>query len=258
MKVRGFGAWPSRNVTQGGRRNSFDEYNKAFKGAERFPRAEEYASRYVEEYHHYQEQQDLTVEQDDQKLKKNKKKDSQKSRQRMIQQFMALVAGSVMIASAYSVAVAKRAQQPSPDNSVVETLPSDDTTDDSESLQPTQDATSETTAVTEQKWKWSSDRQSATLIITDSSGKVVGEIEADVTTAEEPANCNTDGKLTYTASASWEEKTYSDTRFDVLPALGHEFDDGTETILDDGNTAMDFECTRCHEHFIVQNSITEE
>ena len=60
MKVKGFGAWPSHNVGKGGQQNSFDEYNRKLKGGERFPRAEEYASRGIEEYHHYQEQLDLT------------------------------------------------------------------------------------------------------------------------------------------------------------------------------------------------------
>jgi len=42
-----------------------------------------------------------------------------------------------------------------------------------------------------------------------------------------------------------------------LKALGHSFDNGKEIILDDGRTAMEFECTRCHEHFTIVNSYTE-
>lgn len=268
MKVRGFGAWPSRNVFKGGQRNSYDEYNKTLKGTEKFPEAEEYASRYVEEYHHYQEQQDLTVEQDDeQKKKERKKKEQKKRRQSMIQRAVVLVAGSIVIATSYQVMAAKRAQQGDSNNSAVETIPGDDGTDDSDNPQPTQDTTTDATASTEQgttgqsttaSWRWSADGKSAVLIITDSSGNVLAEVKSTVTTTEEPAKCTTEGRLTYTASASWEGQEYTDTRFETLPALGHSFDNGTATTLDDGSTATDFECTRCHEHFIIKNSTTEE
>ena len=84
MKVKGFGAWPSKNSLTGRQRNSYDVYNKTQKGNEWFPRAEEYASRNVEEYHHYQEQQDLTVEQDDQQSKQDKQEEQKKRRKRTV------------------------------------------------------------------------------------------------------------------------------------------------------------------------------
>ena len=67
MKVRGFGAWPSKNSLTGGQRNSYDVYNKTQKGNERFPRAEEYASRNVE-------QDDQQSKQDKQEEKKRRKR----------------------------------------------------------------------------------------------------------------------------------------------------------------------------------------
>ena len=94
--------------------------------------------------------------------------------------------------------------------------------------------------------------------MTDSYGNTVGEIDADVTSSEEPADCRTEGKITYTAKVALVGLSYTDTRYDVLPALGHAFDAGTEVALEDGQTAMEFECTRCHEHFVIRNSATEE
>ena len=51
MKSKEFEAWFSRNVGKGGKRPSYDPFNKSFKGSERNPAAEEYASKNVEEYH---------------------------------------------------------------------------------------------------------------------------------------------------------------------------------------------------------------
>ena len=73
MKVKGFGAWPSRNVSTGGKRPLSDPFNKSFKGdpfnkeykKEISPLAE-YSSCGLDEYHHYPAQKDLTAEQDDQ------------------------------------------------------------------------------------------------------------------------------------------------------------------------------------------------
>ena len=255
MKVNGFGAWPSWNVSKGGRRYSFDEYNRALKGSERFPRAEEYAGRSFEEYHHYQEQQDLTGPQDDEKSKKDrKKKDSKNRRQRMVQQFVVLVAGSLLVASAYTAASANRARQNEDANaSTVETEP-----DQGGNGGGGGQGASDASAAAEQKWEWSSDGEAATLIILDGEGNVLDEIPATVTSSEVPADCKTEGTLTYTANASWDGQDYSDSRDEVLPALGHAFDDGKEIILDDGSTAMEFTCSRCEEQFIIKNSLDEE
>lgn len=198
--------------------------------------------------------------------------------------FFSEVAGSIIIASAYSVSAAKRAQQQGDfDNAAVDTIPGDDGTDNGENdtdgtgatpdsaAVATPDSAAETTAATERgatgqgtntqgvsiSWRWNDDG-TAVLVVTDSSGKVIGEVDATVTTTEEPAKCTSNGRLTYSASASWDGQTYTDTRIETLSALGHEFDSGIETILENGDTAMDFECTRCHEHFVVRNSITEE
>ena len=65
MKSKEFEAWFSRNVGKGGKRPSYDPFNKSFKGSERNPAAEEYASKNVEEYHRYPELKDTRTENDD-------------------------------------------------------------------------------------------------------------------------------------------------------------------------------------------------
>ena len=106
-------------------------------------------------------------------------------------------------------------------------------------------------------WAWSDDNQTAALTITDSNGRVISEISAVVSVSSKDATCTKEGSKTYTATAEYDGDTYSDSKTETLKALGHSFDNGKEIILDDGRTAMEFECTRCHEHFTIVNSYTE-
>ena len=299
MKVKEFGAWPSRNISTGGRRSSFDEYNRTLKGSERAPRAEEYAIRNIEEYHHYEAQQDLTKEQDDKQESKRQKDDKARSRRmRIVQQVAVLAVGSVMVATSYNAMVAKReaAQAVDPGSSIVDTEPDDSgngqdgndngigATPDEAATQPTENPTqpSETVAPTQSSttassaqsprsgssssssssnysasWTWNADG-TVMVALTDSAGNVVSEIAATVTTSEDPAGCKTEGAVTRTARAEYNGQTYTESRSETTSALGHSFDSGTEITLSDGSTAMDFECTRCHEHFVIKNSVSEE
>lgn len=290
MKVKGFGAWPSRNSLIGGQRRSYDEYNNSSKGEERFPSAEEYASRKVEEYKHYSEQQDLTKEPDDEQAKKEqKKKKDQARRKRMVQQVMVLVAGSIIVVTAYQARAAKSAQQQAdePTTIAVQTEPGDSddnkdkndnnagknaTPDEPATTEPTTEAQTDAASGASQSdyssfaiddsttgtWRWSDDGSTATLVITDSSGNVIAEVNADISITEDPAGCRTEGLITRTASAQYNGQTYTDIHTEATSALGHTFNSGKDVTLDNGDTAVEFECERCHEHFVVRNSVTEE
>ena len=259
MKVRGFGARRPRNVSSGGKTWSFDEYNRSFKGdpynfaykKEHYRDMLGYMDRSVEEYHHYQEQQDLTSEEDDSKKEKDRKNDSKKRRKKLIQQAIVLVAGSVVLVSAYKANAANNTP-PVDDTSIIETIPDDggDDASDDDNKKPEEELSI--------SWRWSEDGTSAVMVIKDSSGKTVAEVKAVVETTEVPAGCRTEGSVTSLAKASWKGKDYSDTRTVTLPALGHAFGDGVAVTLEDGQPAMEYECTRCHEHFTVITSITEE
>lgn len=286
MKVKEFGAWPLRNISTGGQQNSYDEYNRHLKG-EAYRNYEEYASKGIEEYHHYPEQKEMTADRDEKKDSPSRRNNTRSRRMRIVQQAVVLVAGSIMITSAYqasvnpqkpaadtsAVAAATEPGDPSDDSDNNAILPSDSTQPSEGATQPTENASQPATVVPTQpastaatpsgesvtvSWSWSPDGSTATLVITDSSGQVISETPATVTVSETPATCNTDGSITRTASASANGQDYTDTRTDISPALGHSFDSGTEVDLEDGSTAMDFECTRCHEHFVIKNLVTEE
>ena len=243
MRVRGYGARPSNNGYSG-HQNSGDEYNRDYKQV-RYTRAEEYATRNTKEYHHYPEQKDLTKD-DDRKedtaqKESQKKKNSSRSHLQAIQQIAVALAGSAIVATSYQTAMAKRAEKQVDD--------------------PTS-STSQTTDIdlnnAVASWEWSEDNKQAVLVLSDSLGNVIARIPAEVTTSEEEAKCTLPGKITYTATASSEVQTYTDTREEETPPLGHDFDSGTETTLENGASATDFECNRCGEHFIIQNELEEE
>ena len=251
MRVNGYGVRPGNNGYSGQQRSG-DEYNRSFKQI-RFTSAEEYATRNVKEYHNYPEQKDLTKDKDDQKDKlKNKQNNAKNSgssaaggTQAIAQVVVALV-GAAVVTVSYTSAVAKRAQKQVDDTST------------SISQSVNQNQADDTDVALTATWEWGEDNETAVLILTDSTGKVVAEVPATISTSEEAAKCTTAGKMTYTATATYEGKSYSDTRDKELPALGHDFNSGTQTVLDNGNTATDFECNRCGEHFVVQNSANEE
>lgn len=251
MRVNGYGSRPGNNGYSGQQRSG-DEYNRSYKQV-RYTRAEEYATRDVKEYHNYPDQKDLTKEDNEKKKDRSKRnnqsdkaKNTTKGSVQAIQQVAVALVGSAVIAVSYQTAVAKRAEKQVDDTS---------TSVSSETTQP--DAGEEIPAYTA-TWEWSADNKEAVLILTDVSGKEVARVQATITTQEEEAGCKTAGKRTYTATAEAEGETYTDSREEELPALGHAFDSGTETVLENGETAVDFGCTRCGEHFVIQNSLDEE
>lgn len=60
------------------------------------------------------------------------------------------------------------------------------------------------------------------------------------------------------SSDGYDAQSSTDAHYESTPALSHTFDSGTEVTLEDGQTAMQFECNRCHELFTIINSIDEE
>ena len=317
MKVKGFGARPSRNVSSGGQKGSFDEYNRTFKGdpynlaykKKNYGDLTGYMDRGVEEYYRVSEMKDTTSD-DDQKenaTAAGAAAAAGKSRQVVLRQVAGLLMGAVVITAGYQASLKLRSQPPvDPGAAAAVVEPTEDPADNAPNstqdpepqptdspnedpstptqeptLSPTQDPTNDTTNPAQEpdqepivtpggvsnpdqqspasivSWRWNDDG-SAVLVITGSDGSVIGEIAAVVTTTEDPAGCTTEGRLTYTATAVYDGQTYSDSRSESTPALGHSFDDGTEVTLSDGRTAMEFECARCHEHFTIVNSIDEE
>ena len=274
MRVKGYGAYPTRNVQTGGQRPSYyDEYNREYK-KEKYKSAEEYACRNVKEYNRYPEYKDLTGDDDNRGEQLSvtgavlqygtaaRAVNTLNKRRRIAQQVVCLIAGSTIIVSTYQAMTKQQPPEP------VSPLPAIVQTDEDDPVEPEDIIPEEETTVPEEattaaaaavnyttKWVW--DGSKATLKLYDSSGNLVSEVPATVSVSTKDATCTQEGLKTYTATASYDGKSYSDTRTETLDALGHSFDDGKEVTQDNGKTAMVFECERCHEQFKIANSMSE-
>ena len=267
-----------------------DPYNLKYK-KKHYRNATGYMSADVEEYHRVPEQKDMTSDSDEKNngaavaSRAMKTASSAAKRKRMLNQVVALLAGSVIIVSSYQ-AMASRQDESNTDvpaaTAVTDGVGDDTATDetmDSSETEATSESTEEATnadgsaaqyggavgateaaqnAETSASWEWSSDHKTAYLIIKDSDGNVISKTEETVSSSKEPATCTKEGTITYTASAEYDGNTYTDTQSEKIAALGHKFDKGKEVTLDDGSTAMEFECERCGEHFTIKNSLDEE
>lgn len=222
MKVKERESWVATNVGKGGKRPSFDQFNKAFKGQERNPRAQEYASQGIEEYHHYSERAEYKENNDDSK-KQNQDQKQSSSKTNAIKNIAgrvaAVVVSSVIIVSTY---------------------------------------TSMTTKVSSVNWNWSNDMQTVTVELLKSDGNVIKELPAVVTVTQKDPVCNKTGLKTYTATAEYEDDVvYTDERVEEIPALGHEHH-VIEEKAENGQIIRVYECSRCHEQFTVTIDVSEE
>ena len=107
-------------------------------------------------------------------------------------------------------------------------------------------------------WEWGSDYTSVSYVIKNDSGTVISSMPATLTSVVEPATCKEDGKITYTATIDVGGAEYTDTKVEILHALGHEFGNGEEVSNEGGQKTIRFECARCHEYFTIKTSINED
>ena len=264
MKSREYGTWPPRNGLNPERQKLYDPYNRALKG-EPYLHVNEYASMDVEEYYRVPAQKDMSGDpyERDRESRPGQSKQSgnakQMKRMNMIRQVACMVAGSVIITTSYTAAIQRQQEQPI--EPVVSVEPADpDTSTPALPIvsEPVSDEpVSEEPTDVRQTWQWSDDHRSATLVITDAQGEVLAEIPAAVNVVSLPASCTTAGSVTYTATAEPDGESVTDTYVEIEPALGHAFDQGEEIVLENGHTAMHFECSRCHEEFTIENQMTE-
>ena len=74
-------------------------------------------------------------------------------------------------------------------------------------------------------WEWSSDNSSAKAVFVCSRDEThVEKVEAAVTSETTEASCEQAGKTVYTATVTFEGKTYTDTREKEIPAIGHNWE----------------------------------
>lgn len=241
MRAKERQAWLSRNVGKGGQRPSVDPFNKAKKGGERYPTAEEYASKNVEEYHDYSENKDLTKEDERKKDDSQRSDRSDKSRgsgtrqagvsraRSIIGRVVGCVVGAVVVVTGYQAIQEHEAAKAAPAVFV--------------------------------EWQWGDDFSSVTAEVKDDKGKLVKEVagaQVIVTVTEIEATCTEAGLKTYTATFTDEDgKEYSDTKTEPIEPTGHDLSEvGVETSGNQVTTT--FECTHCHEQFTTTISVEEE
>ena len=250
MKSREFGTWPPRNVFGPERQKLYDEHNRFLK-KERGPRANEYASFNIDEYYRVPEMKDMSgnpyKQNSDVTLNRSERKKDAKAmrRQHMLRQVAGVLAGSVVVVTSYQAIVERQKPVPEPPAAV---QPSENNPETPTDVEP---------VILFPSWEWSDDNETAVLELSDGAGNIVKEIEAYIEVIQDDPTCNSEGLKTYTATVEDDGESYSDTRSEPLPPLGHAFGEGKETVLENGQTAMTFECTRCHEEFTVATSMTE-
>ena len=268
MKSREYGTWPPRNGLNAERQKNYDPYNRSMKG-EAFLHVDEYADTDIEEYYRVPAQKDVTGDpnkQDREALSKRSdqsRKDKATKRQLVIRQVVGILVGSVIVVTSYQARAQQQAasdtpapKEPDKQEQVVPPVPADtDTVVDTDT--DVSDTTEPAAVTLLPGWVWSKDKKTVVLQLSDEDGNLIKEIAADVSVSVVAAKCTKEGERIYTATAKDEDKTYSDTQTESIAPLGHSFDKGKATVLENGQEAMTFECTRCHEKFTIATSITE-
>ena len=90
----------------------------------------------------------------------------------------------------------------------------------------------------------------------------VEEVNAKVTEKTDGASCTEAGKITYTATATFDGKDYTDTKTENVDALGHNYDiaekNGWKWTADKEKCYVvkaTFECTRCKDSHVVDATV---
>ena len=225
-KANDYKAWYRKNDPKNARKD-FKEYHHF---PERYKRPPEYPKR-GDEYHHYPERYDYTKDQDVNQSEDKKRQDQQENSgaatkgrhagksivKTVAGHAVAIVVGAIVLVAGYQALKGKS----------IHTFTAN--------------------------WTWSEDYQSVTVRLVSEDKSIKTELDATVTLTEEVlATCVTDGHRIYTASSDYQDVTYTDTRNEVLPAQGHQFDTGT---IVDGH--IEYTCTVCGEHVVVDVEIEE-
>ena len=243
MNAKEWEAWLKRNSPNPGVPRSYDPYNRSSKGTS-FHSAPEYASKDVKERHSYSEYVDLRERDDEEeqveqpsptKKKKNNNGSKARSSSRSVTRSIGNVITKVVVAigGAAVVVVGYRTMK--------------------------QIEASQPPLAAKQVWTWGEDNLSASAKLYDSENIYLKELTAVVKDTTLEATCTKDGNITYTATVKDDDDSeYTDEHIVVLPALGHIHDEGTEEHLENGDTVITYECTRCHEKIVITISGAEE
>ena len=105
-------------------------------------------------------------------------------------------------------------------------------------------------------WKWNDDFKATATFTCGNDTSHVKNVTAEVTSAvTTPAACETTGVRTYTAKVTFEDKEYTDTKTEVIPATGHAYGEPVWKWNDDFKATATFTCTNDATH--VENVTAE-
>ena len=71
-------------------------------------------------------------------------------------------------------------------------------------------------------WSWTGTTQ-AKIVFPDKNGGDALTVTATITDSETPVTCETDGSVVHTATATYDGRTFTDRKTDVLTAFGHDY-----------------------------------
>ena len=113
-------------------------------------------------------------------------------------------------------------------------------------------------------WKWTDDFKATATFTCTNDTTHVENVTAEVTSAvTTPAACETTGVRTYTAKVTFEDKEYTDTKTETLPATGHAYGEPVWKWNDDFTASATFTCGNDASHVetvnaAVTNEVTTE
>ena len=113
-------------------------------------------------------------------------------------------------------------------------------------------------------WKWNDDFKATATFTCGNDTSHVEKVNATVTNAvTTEATCETDGVRTYTAKVTFEDKEYTDTKTEVIPATGHAYGAPVWKWNDDFTASATFTCGNDTSHVknvtaTVTNAVTTE
>ena len=105
-------------------------------------------------------------------------------------------------------------------------------------------------------WKWTDDFKATATFTCTNDTTHVKNVTAEVTSAvTTPAACETTGVRTYTAKVTFEDKEYTSSKTEVIPAAGHAYGEPVWKWTDDFKATATFTCTNDTTH--VKNVTAE-
>ena len=109
-------------------------------------------------------------------------------------------------------------------------------------------------------WKWNDDFTASATFTCGNDASHVETVNATVTNAvTTEATCKADGVRTYTAKVTFEDKEYTDTKTEVIPATGHTYGAPVWKWNDDFTASATFTCSNDASHVETVNAaVTNE